>query len=161
MFHIFIDSFDQTTLLKNGFNPGQEDLHKQLKRRTKSSITANDVYNIGLSLWEVKITNKLACDIMKTQYQSGHLNPNYDGLQNDIIDTHSNQKIEKLDELIVAKNKLRNENTILKGHINNLEKKLDSFMEIKQQLASANNTIDNHPSASKENTFSNNIKEPS
>ena len=129
MFEIFIDSFDKETLKKNGFPlTDTEDPKNHLKRRTKSLNSIYDIYNLGLSLWEKQIVNKMS-EILKSPPSQNIPSQQLDSPpKSNIIDTHSKEILEKLQDITRENLAIRNENKQLKHQIQQMEKKLDTII---------------------------------
>ena len=134
LFYIFLDHFDDKTLENNGFSPSS--IQKQsLKRRLKPLNSAYDIYNLGLSIQENQITNKLASDIIKPQQQHHQQQPNTEEINllnglNDvtIIDDNNKTIIEKLIELTKQNSQLVKENMNLSKRVISVEAKIDRIL---------------------------------
>ena len=122
LFQIFLDHFNDETLKNNGFHVTDTSPLNHLRRRAKP---LNDIYNIGLSILEDKITLKLASDIFKqpSQQQSTTTGPT---VYQNVIDSNSQELLLKINELISMVNLVNKENKELKSIILNLERKIDN-----------------------------------
>ena len=106
-----------------------------MKRRLKPLNSAYDIYNLGLSIQENQITNKLASDIIKPQQQHHQQQPNTEEINhlnglNDvtIIDDNNKTIIEKLIELTKQNSQLVKENMNLSKRVISVEAKIDRIL---------------------------------
>ena len=113
LFYRFVENFDKDTLSENGFQLTETDLVTHLKTRKNHMLLCNDIYNLGLSIYEDIITVKLASEILKPPYIQ------YPA----VIDSNISQILEKLQEILVSNEKLHKDNKDLREHITKLEKK--------------------------------------
>ena len=147
LFCIFADHFDDDTLIRNGFMLNEEDLKVHLKKRIKVIPASHDIYNLGLSIYEKQIVQKLASDILKPTYYKEYLS------NTQIISTDSSIIIEKLQQVITINAEIKKENSELKKQIQNLEKKIEQnskiTIEMKQKLDEQIKKADNSPLYSK------------
>lgn len=121
LFYIFVDEFDEETLINNGVLLTDDDLKTQLKRRIKIGPATLDIYNMGLSIHEKRIMNKLSIEHLKPSFaQDSNIN-------DPIMNSHCRAIIEKLHELITINTTFSKENAELKKHILALEKKMESM----------------------------------
>ena len=131
LFFIFLDHFDNKTLQTNGFSTLNTSTKNSLKRRLKSLNSAYDIYNLGLSIQENQITNKLASEILKHQQQQPNTEEmNHQNKQNEspIFDTNNKTIIELLIQLTRQNSQLQKENYNLKDRVINIEAKLDRIL---------------------------------
>ena len=135
LFFVFLDTFKEETLSKNGFSKAivSENPTSQLRRRMKASTALNDVYAIGLCIAEKDIITGLSAEIMKQQTPPNSMHQDVH-FQN-VIDSNSKQILEKLNTITNMMKTVVKENKGLKGHIVNLEKKLDYHLATECQLS--------------------------
>ena len=108
---------------------------------------------MGLSIWGKTIVDKLASGILKQTVLSSISStpPAETVTEKIIIDSHSKQILEKLQEIINENKKIREENKNLREHIVLLEKKVDhsqrmiSKVEKKLDLASISRIVQDIP----------------
>ena len=105
---MFVNAFEQETLLQHGFMIDEKiELGKQLKRRNFTNAIY-DIYNLGLSIWEEKIVKKLN-DILKqppASQRPTNTNINDTDIPSNIIDTHSTQILDKLQQIITINTRI-------------------------------------------------------
>ena len=137
LFYIFLDNFDSATLESNGFptlSTSEEDAKKHLKwlkKRFNPEYASNDIFDMGYSILEGRIIDKLALNLLTkpptitTTSEPATLHPT------NVIDNNSKEIIGKLTEVLKALSDLKSENTLLKNHIVKLERKIDSLESTK------------------------------
>ena len=131
LFHRFTQNFQKDTLSENGFHLTETDLISHLKVRKNQALLCNDIYNLGLSIFEDTITVKLASDILKPPYIQ------YPA----VIDSQSAQILEKLQALILSSEKLHKDNKELKDHVSKLEQKAVETNKLVEELKEELNNL--------------------
>ena len=140
LFDIFITEFDEDTLSKHGFNfPPNEDPKSQLKNRREFDYAVQDIYNMGLSIFEKRIAHKLSGDLLsktalaKTKQQSASPTTN-------IMDMDTKLMISKLSEVLNITKAVQQENRELKTLVQSLENKITSLENTVQNLRQTHQT---------------------
>eukprot|EP00111_Clytia_hemisphaerica_P011686 TCONS_00034328-protein len=130
---MFLEAFNEVTLAEHGFNGvinSQEVPLHHLRGRKQIPYAINDIYDIGLSIFEKEIVTGLHKSILK--YASITPQKNSQGFQSTINEDNA-LLIEKINVLSQKVDSITEENRALKNHVNALERKLNSHITRCQQ----------------------------
>ena len=121
LFYIFLDTFDSATLDSNGFptlSTSEEDAKKHLKwlkKRFNAEYASNDIYDMGISILEGRIFDKLALNLLTkpltitpTTNTSPTDLPPLESLN--VIDNNGKLILQKLTDLVNVTTKIQEEN---------------------------------------------------
>lgn len=132
IFYIFLDSFSEETLIENGFLITDTELKNHICKRIKHENAIVDIYNMGLSIHEEKIVQKLD-DIYRSSNQTQNKSNSTYGTQ-PIMSIDTKEMLNQITDLVNTVKSVKQENEHLKKQLELTNSKLENTSTKLDQL---------------------------